>query len=75
MSYPQMTVVLICDVEVEVEVNLRPAASRPFCLGVRRPPGTHHQLVFLLEITFRLLRLSYFVAPSLTRGRVCNLLM
>jgi hypothetical protein len=30
---------------------------------------------FLLEIFFRQLRVSYFVAPSLTRGRVCNLLL
>jgi hypothetical protein len=29
---------------------------------------------FLLEISFRQLRLCYFVAPSLTRRRVCNLL-
>jgi hypothetical protein len=32
-------------------------------------------LIFLsLEIPFRRLRVCYFVAPSLTRGRVCNLL-
>jgi hypothetical protein len=29
----------------------------------------------LLEIFFRQLRVCYFVAPSLTRGRVCNLLL
>jgi hypothetical protein len=29
---------------------------------------------FLLEIWFRQLRICYFVAPSLTRGQVCNLL-
>jgi hypothetical protein len=29
---------------------------------------------FLLEISFRQLRVCYFVAPSLTKGRVCNLL-
>jgi hypothetical protein len=54
----------------EVEVNLRP----PVCPGVRRPSGTRDQFFFLLEISFRQLRLCYFVAPSLTRGRVCNLL-
>jgi hypothetical protein len=58
----------------EVEVNLRPTVSRPVCLGVRRPSGTRDQLYFLLEIFFRHLRVCYFVAPSLTRGRVCNLL-
>jgi hypothetical protein len=58
----------------EVEVNLQPTVSRPVCLGVSRPSGTCDQFFFLLEISFRQLRVSYFVAPSLTRGRVCNLL-
>jgi hypothetical protein len=39
----------------------------------------HHQgpwpISFLLEVFFRQLRVCYFVAPSLTRGRVCNLLL
>jgi hypothetical protein len=60
--------------EVEVDVNLRPTVSRPVCPGVRRPYGTRDQFFFLLEISFRQLRLCYFVAPSLTRGRVCTLL-
>jgi hypothetical protein len=60
--------------EVEVAVNLWPTVSRPVCLGVRRPSGTFHQFSFLLEISFRHLRVCYFIAPSLTRGRVCNLL-
>jgi hypothetical protein len=60
--------------EVEVEVNLRPTVSRPVCLGVRRPSGTSDRFFFLLEIPFRHLRVCYFVAPSLTIGRVCNLL-
>jgi hypothetical protein len=59
----------------EVEVNLRPTVCRPVCPGARRPSGTHDQLFFLLEISFRQLWLCYFVAPSLTRGRVCNLLV
>jgi hypothetical protein len=58
----------------EVEVTLRPTVSRPVCPGVRRPSGTRDQFFFLLEISFRHLRVCYFVAPSLTRGRVCNLL-
>jgi hypothetical protein len=41
-------------------------------------PGTHLRPVTnffsLLEIFFRQLLVCYFVAPSLTRGRVCNLL-
>jgi hypothetical protein len=59
----------------EVEVNLRPTVSRTVCPGVRRPSGTRDQFFFLLEISFRQLRLCYFVARSLTKGRVCNLLV
>jgi hypothetical protein len=62
-------------IEVQVEVNLRPTVSRPVCPGVRRPSGTCDQFFFLLEISFKQLRLCFFVAPSLTRGRVCNLLV
>jgi hypothetical protein len=58
----------------EPEVNLRPTVNRPVCLGVRHLSGTRDQFFFLLEISFRQLRVSYFVAHSLTRGRVCNLL-
>jgi hypothetical protein len=61
--------------EVEVEVNLPPTVSRPVCFGVRPPSGTRDQFVFLLEIFFRHLLVYYFVAPSLTRGLVCNLLL
>jgi hypothetical protein len=59
---------------VEVEVNLRPTVSRSVCLGVKRPSGTCDRFFFLFEISFRQLRVYYFIAPSLTRGRVCNLL-
>jgi hypothetical protein len=52
----------------EVEVKLWPTVS------VRHPSETRDQFFFLLEIFFRQLRVCYFVAPSLTRGRVCNLL-
>jgi hypothetical protein len=61
-------------VEVEIEVKLRPTISRPVRLGVRHPSGTRDQFLFLLEIFFRQLRV-YFVVPSLTRGRDCNLLL
>jgi hypothetical protein len=57
------------------DVNVRPTVSRPVRLGVRSRSGTCDQFFFLLEISFRQLRLCYFVAPSLTRGRVCNLLL
>jgi hypothetical protein len=60
---------------VEVEVTLRPTISRPVSLGVRRPSGTRDQFYFLLEIFFRQVRFCNIVAPSVTRGRVCNLLV
>jgi hypothetical protein len=36
---------------------------------------TSAQFFFLLECFLRHLRVCYFMAPSLTRGRVCNLLL
>jgi hypothetical protein len=59
----------------EVEVHLRPTVRRPVCPAVRHPSGTRDQFFFLLEISFKQLRLCYFVAPSLTRERGCNLLV
>jgi hypothetical protein len=56
------------EAEAEAEVSLRPTVSRLACPGVRRPSGTRDQFFF------RQLRICYFVAPSLTRGRVCNFL-
>jgi hypothetical protein len=41
--------------------------NRPVRLGVRRPSGTRDQFFFLLLV-------CHFLAPSLTKGRVCNLL-
>jgi hypothetical protein len=61
--------------EVKFQSMLRPTVSRPVCLGVRRQSETREQFFCLLEISFRQSRVCYFVAPSLTRGRVCNLLL
>jgi hypothetical protein len=60
---------------LEVEVKLRSTVSRPVRLAVRHPYGNRDQFFFLLEIFFRQLRVCYFVAPSLTRGRICYLLL
>jgi hypothetical protein len=48
------------------------SASLSWCQATIR---TRDQFFFLLEIFFRQLRACYFVAPSLTRGRVCNLVL
>jgi hypothetical protein len=61
--------------QYEVKVTLRSTVSHPVRLGVRHTSRTRNQFFFLLEILFRQLRSCYFVAPSLTRGRVCNLLL
>jgi hypothetical protein len=37
--------------------------------------GPEPNFFLLIEIFFRHLRACYFVAPSLTRGRICNLLL
>jgi hypothetical protein len=50
-------------VRYEVEVNLRPTVSRPARPGVRRPSETCEQFFFHLKISFRQLRVCYFVAP------------
>jgi hypothetical protein len=57
------------------KVYMNESVSRLVRLGVRHPSGAGDQFFFLLEIFFRQLRVCYFVAPSLTRGRVCNLLL
>jgi hypothetical protein len=75
MQHSKPLLFIEVEVEVEVEVNLRPTVSRSVCPGARRPFGARDKFFLLLEISFRQLRLCYFVAPSLTRGRVCNLLV
>jgi hypothetical protein len=58
---------------IEVEVTLRLTVSQPVCLGVGHPFGAHDEILlffFLMPENCFALRLE---APSLTRGRVCNL--
>jgi hypothetical protein len=74
LYFTECSVTTLSLAKVKVKVILRPTVSRPVCLGVKHPSGTRDQFFFLLEILFRQLQVRYFVAPSLTRGRICNLL-
>jgi hypothetical protein len=63
------------NMEGQVPVVIPPKSKATLRPTIRRPSRTRNQFFFLLEILFRQFQVCDFVAHSLTRGRVCNLLL
>jgi hypothetical protein len=71
LTFSELHGVISHVIELKVKLSHIQSASPSWCLA-----STWNQRpIFHLEIFFRQLRVCYFVALSLTRGRVCNLLL
>jgi hypothetical protein len=54
---------------LSLSLTLRPTVSQPVCPGIKHPSGAYDQIFIIVWQ----LRVCWFGAPSLTRGRVCLL--
>jgi hypothetical protein len=54
---------------LSLSLMLRPMVRRPVCLGTKHPSGAYDQILIIVWQ----LRVCWFGAPSLMRGRVCRL--
>jgi hypothetical protein len=60
---------------LSLSLMLRSTVSRPVCLGIKHPPGAYDQIFISVRNTEYVgqLRVCWYGALSLTRGRVCRL--
>jgi hypothetical protein len=72
---PASTRVSWIESESECESYVRPTLSRPVCLGIKHTSGAYDQIFIAVRNTEYVgqLRICWYGALSLTRGRVCRL--